>query len=57
MTIKNIGTHQGRDAHELFKTIGLDLNIFSSALKLNTQYMHTIHFDLALASRHRAWRS
>jgi glyceraldehyde-3-phosphate dehydrogenase (NAD(P)) len=42
------GTHQGRDAYDLFKTVGLDLNIFSSALKLNTQYMHTIHFDLRL---------
>jgi len=42
------GTHQGRDAHELFSTLGLDLNIFSSALKLNTQYMHTIHFNLRL---------
>jgi glyceraldehyde-3-phosphate dehydrogenase type II len=42
------GTHQGRDAHYVFKTLGLDLNIYSSALKLNTQYMHTIHFDLKL---------
>ena len=42
------GTHQGRDAHYLFKTLGMDLNIYSSALKLNTQYMHTIHFDLKL---------
>ena len=42
------GTHQGRDAHYLFKTIGLDLNIYSSALKLNTQYMHTIHFNIKL---------
>jgi glyceraldehyde-3-phosphate dehydrogenase (NAD(P)) len=44
----HFGTHQGHDAHELFKTLGLDLNIFSSALKLNTQYMHTIHFNLRL---------
>ncbi len=42
------GTHQGRDAHYLFKTLGLNLKIFSSALKLNTQYMHTIHFDMML---------
>jgi len=42
------GTHQGRDAHFLFQTLGLDLNIYSSALKLNTQYMHTIHFSLLL---------
>lgn len=44
----DFGTHQGRDAHYLFKTLGLDLNIYSSALKLNTQYMHTIHFNLKL---------
>lgn len=42
------GTHQGRDAHYVFKTLGLDLDIYSSAVKLNTQYMHTIYFDLKL---------
>ena len=42
------GTHQGRDAHFLFKTLNLDLDIYSSALKLNTQYMHAIHFNLHL---------
>ena len=42
------GTHQGRDAHYLFKTLDLDLDIYSSALKINTQYMHTIHFNLTL---------
>lgn len=42
------GTHQGRDAHYLFKTLGLDLDIYSSAVKLNTQYMHAIHFNLSL---------
>ncbi|MBI3000231.1 MAG: hypothetical protein HYY46_17540 [Deltaproteobacteria bacterium] len=42
------GTHQGRDAHHLFKTLGLDLDIYSSAVKLNTQYMHAIHFNLNL---------
>lgn len=42
------GTHQGRDAHYLFKTLDLDLDIYSSAVKLNTQYMHAIHFNLGL---------
>ncbi len=42
------GTHHARDAHELFKTLGYDLNLYSSALKLNTQYMHSIHFALTL---------
>lgn len=45
---ERFGTHQGRDAHHLFKTLGLDLDIYSSALKINTQYMHTIHFNLIL---------
>ena len=42
------GTHQARDAYYLFKTLGLDLNLYSSAVKLNTQYMHVIHFNLRL---------
>jgi len=42
------GTHHARDAHHLFQTLGLDLNLFSSAIKLNTQYMHTIWFHLSL---------
>jgi glyceraldehyde-3-phosphate dehydrogenase type II len=42
------GTHHARDAYHLFRTMGLDLNLFSSALKLNTQYMHCIYFTLKL---------
>lgn len=42
------GTHHARDAYHLFQTRGLDLNLFSSALKLNTQYMHCIYFSLKL---------
>ena len=42
------GTHHARDAHELFKTKGLDLPLWSSAVKLNTQYMHAIWFSLTL---------
>jgi len=40
------GSHHAKDAVELFNTLGYDLNLFSSALKLNTQYMHTIWFDI-----------
>jgi glyceraldehyde-3-phosphate dehydrogenase (NAD(P)) len=40
------GTHHARDAWFLFNTLGYDLNLFSTALKLNTQYMHTIFFDI-----------
>ncbi len=45
---ERFGTHQGRDAYYLFKSLGFDLDIYSSALKINTQYMHTIHFNLIL---------
>jgi glyceraldehyde-3-phosphate dehydrogenase (NAD(P)) len=40
------GTHHARDAWHLFQTRGCDLNLFSSAIKLNTQYMHSIWFNL-----------
>lgn len=45
---ERFGTHHARDAHDLFETLGYDLNLFSSSLKLNTQYMHSIHFSLTL---------
>ncbi len=44
----DFGTHHARDAHALFETLGFDLNLYSSALKLNSQYMHSIHFAIAL---------
>lgn len=40
------GTHHARDAYHLFQTKGLELNLFSSAVKLPTQYMHSLWFDL-----------
>ena len=42
------GTHHAHDAHRLFETLGHNLNLFSSAIKINTQYMHTLWFDLDL---------
>jgi len=45
---EKMGTHHAVDVHHLYKTMGIDLNVFSSALKLNTQYMHCIWFDLKL---------
>lgn len=42
------GTHHARDAHDLFSTLGHDLQLHSSAIKLNTQYMHTLHFSITL---------
>ena len=40
------GTHHAHDAYHLFETLGVHLDLFSSAVKLNTQYMHSIWFSL-----------
>ncbi|HDS58747.1 MAG TPA: hypothetical protein ENN54_00410 [Thermoplasmatales archaeon] len=40
------GTHHARDVWHLYNTLGLDLDVFSSAMKVNTQYMHSIWFDI-----------
>ncbi|HIA04483.1 MAG TPA: hypothetical protein EYN06_07000 [Myxococcales bacterium] len=42
------GTHHARDAAHLFRSLGHELDLFSSAMKLNTQYMHAIHFNIML---------
>jgi glyceraldehyde-3-phosphate dehydrogenase type II len=43
------GTHHARDASALLSTIGWQPPIFSSAMKLNTQYMHSLWFDMEIA--------
>ena len=42
------GTHHARDAWHLYQTKGkqYDLNLFSSAMKVNSQLMHVIHFNM-----------
>src|SRR6266850_1987660 len=45
---ERFGTHHARDAWHLFNTLGHDLNLYSSSLKVNSQYMHAIHFNLRL---------
>ena len=40
------GTHHAKDAVSLFETLNLDLNLFSSAMITNSQYMHILHFYL-----------
>ncbi len=42
------GTHHARDAHSLFATLGLNFDLFSSTVKLNTQYMHAIWFQIVM---------
>ncbi|MCD6481657.1 MAG: hypothetical protein J7L31_05235 [Thermoplasmata archaeon] len=43
---ERFGTHHAKDVWHLYNTMGYDLDVFSSALKLNTQYMHSIWFDI-----------
>lgn len=48
---ERFGTHHARDTWHLFHTLGFDLNIFSSVIKLNTQYMHSLWFNLRVKRR------
>jgi glyceraldehyde-3-phosphate dehydrogenase type II len=43
-----MGTHHAVDLNKLYQTLRVNLNVFSSALKLNTQYMHAIWYNLKL---------
>ncbi len=45
---EEFGTHHARDAFHLFETLDERLDLFSSAVKINTQYMHSIWFQLVL---------
>ena len=47
-TNEKYGTHHAADAASLFSTLGMDLNLFSSAMKVNSQYMHILRFSLKL---------
>ncbi len=48
---KYFGTHHAKDVYHLFRTLGKSLNVFSSAIKLPTQYVHSLFFDLKLDER------
>lgn len=43
------GTHHAKDANRVFQTLGKDLDLFSSSVKLNSQYMHSIWFNLQMS--------
>jgi glyceraldehyde-3-phosphate dehydrogenase (NAD(P)) len=44
------GTHHARDAFHLIKDQFPHIKLYSSAVKLNTQYMHAIRFSIQLDS-------
>ena len=43
---ESFGSHHAKDSYDLFSTLGYDLNMFSSAMKVNSQYMHVLWFYL-----------
>ena len=45
---QTFGSHHAKDIYRLYSTLGYHLNVFSSAIKLNTQYMHVSFFNLLL---------
>ncbi len=45
------GTHHAKDAALLLKTMDISLDLFSSAIKINSQYMHVLHFSLILKNK------
>ena len=45
---ESYGSHHAKDAAGLFQTLGLDLNLFSSAMKVNSQYMHVLWFTMTV---------
>ncbi len=49
VVIRRFGTHHAYDAWRLLQLCGLDLNLFSSALQIPSQYMHVCHFNLEVA--------
>ena len=42
------GTHHAHDVFHLYETLHLKPKVFSSAVKLNTQYMHSVWFNFLL---------
>ena len=43
---ENFGSHHAKDSYDLFSTLGYDLNMFSYAMKVNSQYMNVLWFNL-----------
>lgn len=42
----SFGTHHAKDSYDLFRTLNIIPNLFSSAMKVNSQYMHVIRFGV-----------
>jgi len=46
------GTHHASDASRVLQTMHHDVPLYSSAMKVNSQYMHTIRFNVELGGHH-----
>jgi glyceraldehyde-3-phosphate dehydrogenase (NAD(P)) len=46
---ENFGTHHARDVYDLFSTVGKYPKVQSSAMKINSQYMHVIRFAITVS--------
>jgi glyceraldehyde-3-phosphate dehydrogenase (NAD(P)) len=42
------GAHQAEDAAAVFRTVGVELDLWGTSLKVNSQYTHAIYFHLGL---------
>ena len=51
-THSTYGTHHAQDASHVLQTMYYYLKIYSSAMKINSQYMHTIRFNIILRGSH-----
>lgn len=45
------GTHHGVDVGDLFRTMKQSVPVFTSACKVNSQYMHAIHFNIKIEGK------
>ena len=45
---EKFGTHHARDVHDLLNTVKKSAPVYSSAMKTNSQYMHTIRFSITV---------
>jgi glyceraldehyde-3-phosphate dehydrogenase (NAD(P)) len=49
---QRFGTHHAKDVNKLFATFNnLDLNVFSSVIKIPTQYMHIVQFRIKITRK------
>jgi glyceraldehyde-3-phosphate dehydrogenase/erythrose-4-phosphate dehydrogenase len=51
---KSFGTHHAADASRVLETMYHNIPMYSSAMKVNSQYMHIIRFNVEISGHHDA---